>query len=67
MPIKIKSKINGSKFDRCPSPNTPLRSGFGQSDKNNNSGLKNLSEQRDKKKMEKKKDPSVGKGTIIFI
>jgi hypothetical protein len=61
MLIKIKSKINAPQRNHSPAPDTPLRSALGQST-SSNSGLKNLSEQRDRKKM--KKQSSVDRGTI---
>ena len=54
MPIKIKSRITTSKHTQPALPDTPLRTGLVRSvSQNSNSGLKNLSEQRNKKKMEK--------------
>jgi len=57
MPIKIKSRITASKRNQPSLPDTPLRTGLVRStSQHSNSGLKNLSEQRDKKKMEKRRE-----------
>ncbi|MCB0370262.1 MAG: hypothetical protein KDD45_12775, partial [Bdellovibrionales bacterium] len=58
---KIKSKMNNPKPKHSPAPDTPLRTALANSVQNS-SGLKNLSEQRNIKKMEKQMDSSADRG-----
>lgn len=61
--LKIKSLKAASKAPSPPLPDTPLRNALSRVSQNG-SGLKNLSQERDLKKMEKQREPSSDKSEL---